>query len=205
MLARIAASQGVRDPRLLAAIRAVARVGFVPRQFAELAELDEPVPIGHHQVTTQPSLVAAMIEALELQGDEVVLEVGTGFGYQTALLARVAAHVWSIERFADLADAARANLGAAGITNADVVVGDGSAGLAEHAPYDAVVVSAAFPTVPQPLADQLVVGGRLVQPMGPGGSEEVVVFGKEPSGLRRVRTVTYARFVRLVGRHGYVE
>ncbi len=110
-----------------------------------------PVPIGHDQVTTEPSLVAAMIDALAVGPDETVLEVGTGFGYQTALLSRLARHVWSIERWADLADVARNNLAAVGVANADVVTGDGSVGLPEHAPYDATVVSAAFPAVPGPL------------------------------------------------------
>lgn len=202
-LADLAEEQGVRDPRILEAMRSVPRVRFVPAEYAQLAERDEPVPIGHHQVTTQPSLVAAMLESLALQGQEKVLEVGSGYGYQTALLSRLSSYVWGIEWWADLAESARANIAALGVTNAEVVTGDGSLGLPEHAPYDAIVVSAAFPSVVPPLISQLVEGGRLVQPVGPGGAEEVVLFEKENAGLKRVRLITYARFVRLVGAHGF--
>lgn len=202
-LADVAAHHGVRDPRLLAALRVVPRARFVPPAYAAVAERDEPVPIGHDQVTTQPSLAAAMIDALAVQPEETVLEVGAGYGYQTALLARLARQVWSVEWWPDLADAARANLAAVGTTNAEVVVGDGSAGLAAHAPYDAIVVSAAFPSVPLPLAEQLALGGRLVQPVGPGGYEEVTLFERGAAGLVRRRLITYAHFVRLAGAHGF--
>ena len=205
VLAEIAAFAGVADRRVLAAVRQVSRAGFVPQRYVAMADADEPIPIGHDQVTSQPSLIAAMVEALRLTGSEKVLEVGTGYGYQTALLSRLADSVWSIERFGDLADAARDNLRAAGIVNACVVVGDGSNGLPEAAPYDAVVVSAAFPTVPAPLVQQLVPGGRLVQPIGPGGDEEVVVFVKGEHDLTRSRVLVPARFVPLVGAHGYPE
>ncbi len=154
-------------------------------------------------MTTQPSLVAKMIEALALTGEERVLEVGTGYGWQTALLARLAREVWSIERRPDLAETARENLARHGVENATVVVGDGTEGLAAQSPFDAILVSAAFPEVPEPLADQLVADGRLVQPIGPGGSEEVVLFERRPEGLVARRTITGAHFVRLVGRHGY--
>lgn len=202
MLAEVAEAKGIRDARVLQAMRDVSRVGFVPPQHAGNAALDEPVPIGHHQVTTQPSLVAAMVEALELEGDELVLEVGTGYGYQTALLARLARFVWSIEWWPDLAAAARTNLAAAGVHNAAVVTGDGGEGLADEGPFDGIVVSAAFPEVPPPLVEQLAPGGRLVQPIGPGGAEEVIAFQKHDDGLRRLRLVTLARFVPLVGAHG---
>jgi protein-L-isoaspartate(D-aspartate) O-methyltransferase len=196
---------GVQDDRVLDAIRATPRAGFVPVSLAAQAYEDVPLPIGHEQVTTQPSLVAAMVEALELAGGETVLEVGTGLGWQTALLARLAGRVWSVERFADLAEAARANLRRHGIANAAVVVGDGSGGLPEAAPFGAILVAAAFPRVPEPLADQLALGGRLVQPVGPGGDEDVLLFEKSPGGLARCRTVTGAHFVRLVGAHGFAE
>jgi protein-L-isoaspartate(D-aspartate) O-methyltransferase len=201
--ALVAASReaGVQDERVLDAIAAVPRRDFVPDEAVDLAELDTPIPIPHDQVTTQPSLVARMVEALALRGDERVLEIGTGYGWQTALLARLAAQVFSVERFADLAETARRQL--AGCENVTVVIGDGSAGLPEHAPYDAILVAAAFPRVPGPLAEQLAEAGRLVQPIGPGGREDVVLFEKRDGELRPVRSVSPARFVRLHGRHGF--
>jgi protein-L-isoaspartate(D-aspartate) O-methyltransferase len=195
--------QGIRDRRLLEAIRVVPRREFVPSEVAERAYLDEPLPIAHGQVTTQPSLVARMVEALGLGGGERVLEIGTGLGWQTALLARLAARVWSIERWPDLAEEARRRLHRFGATNLEVVVGDGSAGLPEHAPYDAILVSAAYPSVPDALSSQLPNGGRLVQPLGPGGAEKVVLFEKQGSELAERRMLTGAHFVRLYGRHGF--
>jgi protein-L-isoaspartate(D-aspartate) O-methyltransferase len=191
----------VQDERVLDAIAAVPRRDFVPAEAVDLAELDTPIPIPHGQVTTQPSLVARMVDALALRGDERVLEIGTGYGWQTALLARLAAQIFSVERFADLAETARRQL--AGCENVTVVIGDGSAGLPEHAPYDAILVAAAFPRVPGPLAEQLAEAGRLVQPIGPGGREDVVLFEKRDGGLHRLRSVSPARFVRLHGRHGF--
>jgi protein-L-isoaspartate(D-aspartate) O-methyltransferase len=179
------------------------RDAFVPPALAGEAYVDEPLRIPHRQVTTQPSLVARMVEALELTGSERVLEVGTGYGYQTALLARLAREVWSIELWEDLSAAARASLAGQRIVNAHLVAGDGTRGVPEQAPFDAIVVSAAFPSVPEPLAEQLVTGGRLVQPIGFGGAEDVVLFRRGAHGLTRMHSVTGARFVRLYGEHGY--
>jgi protein-L-isoaspartate(D-aspartate) O-methyltransferase len=195
--------EGVEDARVLEAVRAVPRRAFVPVEAAERAYVDMPVRIPHGQVTTQPSLVAKMIGALALSDEEHVLEVGTGYGWQTALLARLARMVHSIERWPDLAETVRANLLRHGIENATVVVGDGSEGLVEHAPFDAILVSAAFTEVPAPLAEQLAVGGRLVQPIGLGGNDDVVLFDRRPQGLVARRTITGAHFVRLVGRRGF--
>jgi protein-L-isoaspartate(D-aspartate) O-methyltransferase len=144
-----------------------------------------------------------MIEALDLSGGERVLEVGSGYGFQTALLARLAAFVWSIERWPGLAEAARANLGRHGVENVEVIAGDGSLGLPDHAPFDAVLVSAAFPRVPSPLARQLAEGGRLVQPIGPGGADDVLLFGKRDGALQELRFLTGAYFVKLYGEHGF--
>jgi protein-L-isoaspartate(D-aspartate) O-methyltransferase len=202
-LVRMILAAEVHDPRLVEALRAVPRAGFVPPDFVEWAYADRPLPIPHRQVTTQPSLSAKMIEALALTGPERVLEVGTGYGFQTALLAHLASFVYSIERFPDVAETARENLARHGTTNVEVVVGDGTEGLPEHAPYDAVLVSAAFTSVPPPLAEQLSMGGRLVQPIGPGGEEEVILFEKGPDGLARRHTITGAHFVRLYGAHGF--
>jgi protein-L-isoaspartate(D-aspartate) O-methyltransferase len=205
-LARLVRETGVRDRRVLDAIAEVPRADFVAADTVDRAYRDEPLPIPHGQVTTQPSLIARMVAALELQGGERVLEVGAGYGYQVALLANLAepsGFVWSIERWPDLAEAARRNLEGHGVANAEVLVGDGTDGLTEHSPYHAIVVSAAFPEVPPPLAEQLAPGGRLVHPVGSGGSEDVVLFGKEDDRLVPRRSLTRARFVRLVGRHAF--
>jgi protein-L-isoaspartate(D-aspartate) O-methyltransferase len=197
------AASGVRDERVLDALARVARAGFVPEDMAERAYLDEPVPIPRGQVTTQPSLVARMVAALELGGSERVLEVGTGYGFQTALLAELSAEVWSVERFLDLAETARRNLARHGAHDVEVIVGDGTLGLPERAPFDAIVVAAAHPDVPAPLAEQLARGGRLVHPVGRGGREDVARFDYSENGLVRRQTIVGAHFVRLVGEHGF--
>jgi protein-L-isoaspartate(D-aspartate) O-methyltransferase len=195
---------GVDDERVLEAIAAIPRAAFVPPTHARDAYLDVPLPIPHGQVTTQPSLVAAMVQALGLTGSENVLEVGTGYGWQTALLARLADCVWTMERLCDFAQAATAALVRHGVENVRVVAGDGSRGLPGPAPYDAIIVAAAFPEVPEPLAEQLAVGGRLVQPIGKGGAEDVILFEKSEAGrLERQRRVIGAHFVRLYGRYGF--
>jgi protein-L-isoaspartate(D-aspartate) O-methyltransferase len=204
-LVRSVVAAGVRDPRVLNALRAVPRAGFVPPEVADLAYLDRPLPIPHEQVTTQPSLSAKMIEALDLTGSERVLEVGTGYGFQTALLARLSRSVYSVERFYDVAETALRNLDRHRMENVEVAVGDGTRGLPEQAPYDAILVSAAFTSVPPPLVKQLAPGGRLVQPMGSGGEEEVVLFEKREGALVRLRTVTGAHFVRLYGTHAFPD
>ena len=197
-LLRTVRASGIRDKRVLEAIARVPRAGFVPAEAVGSAYFDEPIPIGHGQVTTQPSLVARMVEALRLSGAERVLEIGTGLGWQTALLAALADRVWSVERFPGLAKAAGRNLATQGSPNAEVAVADGREGLAEHAPYDAILVSAASPEVPSPLAQQLTDGGRLVHPLGTGGDEEVILFEKQSGELRARRILTRARFVKLV-------
>ena len=202
-LVRAIVAADVRDGRLIDAFREVPRAGFVPTELVERAYLDRPLPIPHGQVTTQPSLSAKMIEALALTGPERVLEVGTGYGFQTALLARLSGFVWSVERFPDVAATARENLARHGVENVEVIAGDGTRGLPEHAPYDATLVSAAFTAVPPPLAEQLSAGGRLVQPVGSGGREAVVLFEKGPEGIERRHTVTGAHFVRLYGAHAF--
>src|ERR671935_437422 len=200
-LVAAARAAGVTERRLLGAIAAVPRAAFVPSQLAERAYDDIPLPIPHDQVTTQPSLVARMVAALELAPVDRVLEIGTGFGWQTALLAGLAERVWSIERWEDIAATARAHL--EGYDNVAVVVGDGSRGLPEHAPYDAILVAAAFTEVPPPLAEQLAESGRLVQPIGPGGADDVFLFEKRDGVLVRRQFLTGAYFVRLYGEHGF--
>jgi protein-L-isoaspartate(D-aspartate) O-methyltransferase len=202
-LAVAATGVGVRDARVLEALATVPRARYVPPEHAALAGRDRPIRIAGGQVTTQPSLVAVMVEALALRGDENVLEVGSGLGYEAAVLARLARAVWTVERRPDLAEAAIANLDAAGVANVHVVVGDGSEGLPAHSPYDAIVVAAAHPRVPPPLAQQLAPGGRLVQPIGSGGAEDVTLFRAEGGGLVRERVLIPASFVLLRGRHGF--
>jgi protein-L-isoaspartate(D-aspartate) O-methyltransferase len=202
-LVRRVRATGLRDPRVLAAMGEVPRAEFVAPADVEKAYADRPLPLPHGQVTTQPSLVARMLEALELDGSERALEVGTGYGFQTALLARLAREVVSIERFEDIARTARENLERHGVDNVEVVVGDGSTGVPARAPFDAIVVSAAFTSVPDPLVEQLAVGGTLVQPIGPGGEDLVIAFERGPEGLERKADVTWAHFVKLYGAHGF--
>jgi protein-L-isoaspartate(D-aspartate) O-methyltransferase len=202
-LAEVVRAKGIRDQRLLRAIASVPRADFVPRDQVHRAYSDEPIPIGGDQVTTQPSLVASMLEALGLEGDERVLEIGTGYGFQTALLAKLAEQVFSVERLPDLAAAARRNLTRHGIGNVEVVVGDGTKGLPERAPYDAIVVSAAAFEVPEPLVTQLRDRGRLVQPIGPGGHDQVTLFERRGEALERRASVIPAHFVKLYGEHGF--
>jgi protein-L-isoaspartate(D-aspartate) O-methyltransferase len=202
VLVRVLRAQGIRDRRVLAAFGEVPRARFVPPAAAGQAYLDAPIRIPHRQVTTQPSLIARMVAALKLRGSERVLEVGTGLGFQTAILTQLAREVVSVERFADLAEQARANLVAGGLDRVTVVVGDGTLGVPEHAPYHAIVVAAASPRIPPPLVEQLAPGGRLVHPVGPGGHEQVIAFHKEADQLVTDAQLTLAYFVPLVGVHG---
>lgn len=204
-LVRELIEKGIYDRRLLDAFTQIRRVDFIPQEFASDAYRDEPVSIGHGQVTTQPSLIAMMVQALRLTGTEKVLEIGTGFGFQTAILSRLCQQVFSIERLADLAMNAESNLRKAGIQNAKVVQGDGTLGLPDHAPFDAIIVSAAAPNVPQPLVDQLQEGGRLVQPIGPGGEEIVTSFQKLQGRFIKQEEITGAYFVPLLGMFGVAK
>ncbi|MGH2730781.1 MAG: protein-L-isoaspartate(D-aspartate) O-methyltransferase [Actinomycetota bacterium] len=197
-LARLVEQEGTRDPRIIDAFRTVARDKFVPEGSEPEAYLDRPVGIPEQQTTSQPTLIARMLDAVAPQPQDRALEVGTGYGYQTALLAQLVAEVYSMERFERLADAARANLKRAGITNAEVLVGDGWQGLPDKVPFQVIVVSAAAPEVPLALAEQLAEGGRLIIPIRVRGSDDVYLFEKRDGRLERVRLITPARFVPLV-------
>jgi protein-L-isoaspartate(D-aspartate) O-methyltransferase len=175
MVAQQIAAREVRDERTLAAMRAVPRHLFVPEEFASQAYADHPLPIGHGQTISQPYIVAFMTEALQLEEDETVLEVGTGSGYQAAVLAEIASRVYSIEIVAPLAQEAGERLKDLGYTNVEVRAGDGYQGWPEAAPFDAIVVTAAAPRIPEPLKEQLREGGRLVLPVGDAWQELVVV------------------------------
>lgn len=204
-LLRTIRAQGVIDPRVLGAFRVVRRTDFVPPDLADFAYEDRPLPIAHFQVTTQPSLIAQMVEELELEPADRALEIGAGLGFQAAILSRLCDQVVTVERFPDLADAARENLRRAGITNVLVLVGDGTLGAPERAPFQAIIGAAAALEVPPPLVEQLDEGGRLVLPIGPGGGEEVTLFRKEEGQLVRLATVIPASFVRMVGRYGHPD
>lgn len=204
-LAERAAAHGVSDERVLDAMRQIPRVAFVPPSAREVAERDAPVPIGHGQTTSQPTLIAHIVASLELAATDRVLEVGTGLGYQTALLASIAAHVYSIDRYEDLVETARGNLAGQGLHNVSLRVGDGTQGWPEHAPFDAIVVSAAFPDVPPPLIAQLAEGGRLIQPLGGTRGDDLVRYRKIDGELVVDRHLGAARFVPLRGRHGLAD
>ena len=194
--------RGIRDPRVLEAFREVPRHLFVPMELAHQAYDDCPLPIGEGQTISQPYMVAAMTDAAELTGCENVLEIGTGSGYQAAILARLAAHVHTVEQHASLAAAAEERLRRLGVTNVTCLVGDGSLGYAAAAPYDAIVVTAAAPTVPPTLVEQLAPSGRLVIPVGTRDSQELLLVRKENGEVSR-QTINYCRFVPLGGRYGW--
>jgi len=200
-----AAALGVTDERVLDAMREVPRVAFVPPAARLLANRDAPIPIGHGQTTSQPTLIAHIVASLALAPTDRVLEVGTGLGYQTALLAHVAGKVYSIDRFEDLVETARGNLASRRIHNFVLTVGDGTLGWPEHAPFDAIVVSAAFAQVPPPLVEQLVEGGRLIQPLGEQRGDDLVRFVKRDRQLVVDRHLGAARFVPLRGDHGLAD
>ena len=200
-LAQLMAVRGIRDEKVLAALAAVPRELFVPEQLRRNAYADRALPIGSGQTISQPFMVATMLEALELDGGRV-LEVGTGSGYQAALLAELADEVVTIERVPELAEEARRTLERAGYERVEVRVGDGTLGVPERAPFDAIVVAAAAPAVPGPLYDQLAPGGRLVVPVGTRRDQWLEIVERGPDGPIRVRTVP-CRFVPLLGAAGF--
>ncbi len=196
------ARRGLRDPRLLAAMRAVPRHRFVPPDELEWAYSDGPLPIGHGQTISQPYIVALMTDLLHLAPGARVLEVGTGSGYQAAILAHMAAEVHTVEVIPALAHRAEKVLAELGLTNVRVHVGDGSLGWPEAAPYDGILVAAAAPDVPPPLLDQLAEGGRLVLPVGSRGFQELQVWERRAGQLHCERGISVA-FVPLRGEHGW--
>jgi len=188
---------------VLEAIRTTRRASFVPPELRREVGSDYAIPIGMAQTTSQPSLIAMMIEALELRPEETVLEIGTGYGYEAALLSKLAGRVFSVERIPELAEVARHNLESEGVMNVTVVTGDGTLGLPEAAPFDGIVVAAAFVRVPAPLADQLAPEGKLVMPVGNGGGDLVKVFQRQDGDLVEKRVLCGARFVPLLGANGF--
>lgn len=205
MVAQQLCAREIRDARVLAAMLEIPRHLFVPAHLAAQAYSDQPLSIGEDQTISQPYMVAVMSEALELTGGERVLEIGTGSGYQTAVLARLARQVFSVEVQATLAATARERLSQLGFSNVVIVTGDGSEGLAAHAPYEAIVVTAAAPAIPPPLVEQLADGGRLVIPIGQVGrteTQELMRLRKYPGEIAQ-EVLNYCRFVPLLGRYGW--
>lgn len=203
LVARLKAAGLCRDPRVAEAMAAVPRHLFVPPALRGEAYGDHALPIGHGQTITQAANVARAAELAALTPDARALEVGTGSGYQAAVLARLARWVFSLERLAELAKGAVRLLKALGIANVSVKVFDGSYGWSEHAPYDAILVAAAAPEVPEPLVAQLAAGGRLVIPVGPAGRQRLLVVRKLPNGRTRTEDAGEVAYVPLVGRFGF--
>jgi len=203
-LAKLLRRRGIADARVLAAIASVPRELFVPEELWSRAYDDRALPIGHGQTISQPFMVATICAALELGDDARVLDVGTGSGYQAAVLAEVAAEVVTIERVSELAEDARETLARAGYGNVEVRIGDGTLGVPERAPFDGIAVAAAAPAVPNTLYGQLAVGGRVVVPVGSLHDQwlQVVVRGADAPEV--VRSVP-CRFVPLVGAAGFDE
>ena len=199
-LARLVEREGLTDDRIAAAFRRIDRAEFVPEGLRGQAYKDRPVGIPEEQTTSQPSLIARMIDVAQPKPSDNALEVGTGYGFQTALLSLLVERVTTIERRASLAEAARENLTRAGIVNVELVVGDGWLGYAENSPYDVVIVSAAADAVPRALTDQMAENGRLVIPVREPSGDNVYLFTKKGERLKLKRLVTPARFVPLV--HG---
>jgi protein-L-isoaspartate(D-aspartate) O-methyltransferase len=196
--------RGVSDLRVLEAMRAVPRHRLLSGDERASAYDDTPLPIGCHQTISQPYIVAFMTAALGLQGDENVLEIGTGSGYQTAILACLSQSVYSMERIPELADRARENLHSLSIDNAEVIVGDGTAGLPERAPYDAILVTAGAPGLPVPLMGQVAPSGRLIAPIGGRGVQELELYTHSPSGIECRRLISVL-FVPLIGKYGWEQ
>ncbi len=198
------ASRGINDVRLLHALNTVPRHLFVEEALQGQAYNDYPLPIGEKQTISQPYMVAVMTEALALRGDEKVLEIGTGSGYQTAILAELAEWVYSIERLRSLANRARRMLYELHYCNIEIGISDGTQGWKEKAPFQAITVTAGAPDVPQPLLDQLAIGGRLVVPIGDAFSQTLVRVIRTKRGFKR-QDMGGCHFVKLIGKFGWQE
>ena len=203
-LVEVLRRKGVRDLSVLHAVQMVPRHLFVPESVRHRAYDDAALPIGSGQTISQPYVQARYLELIGLTGREKVLEIGTGSGYQTALLALLASMVFSVERVPHLAQSARTALANSGIRNVTVLVGDGTLGWRPFAPFDAILVSAASPEIPGPLVEQLALGGRMVIPLGDRASQTLTLVERNGDGVR-VSTIADVRFVPLVGQFGFSE
>ena len=198
------AARGVHDERVLEAMRKVPRHLFLDEALRDQAYSDHPLPIAENQTISQPYIVALMTESLELKGTEKVLEIGTGSGYQSAILAELADRVFSIERYPELAYRANSILQKLGYGNIIVRVGDGSLGWPDDAPFDGIIVTAGTPQIPQPLIDQLKMGGRLVVPVGDRLGQDLMLVKRVAEGIKKTN-LGGVRFVNLVGKWGWKE
>jgi protein-L-isoaspartate(D-aspartate) O-methyltransferase len=195
-------SRGIKDARVIAAMRKVPRHLFVEEALQSQAYSDHPLPIGEKQTISQPYMVALMTEALQLKGKEKVLEIGGGSGYQTAILAELSEKVFSIERIRSLAIRARQLLYELGYYNVELKIFDGTYGWMEETPFDAIIVTAGAPDIPQPLLDQLAMDGRLVIPVGDAYVQDLIRVTKTEEGIKR-EDLGGCRFVKLIGRYGW--
>jgi protein-L-isoaspartate(D-aspartate) O-methyltransferase len=195
-------SRGTKDARLIAAMKKIPRHLFVEEALQSQAYTDHPLPIGEKQTISQPYMVALMTEALLLTGKEEVLEIGTGSGYQTAILAELSEKVFSVERIRSLAIRARKLLYELGYFNVEIKIFDGTFGWMEESPFDAIVVTAGSPDIPQPLIDQLAIGGRLVIPVGDAFVQDLFRVTKTEEGVRN-EDLGGCRFVKLIGKYGW--
>ena len=195
-------SRGIKDPRVIAAMKKVPRHLFVEEALQSQAYNDHPLPIGEKQTISQPYMVALMTEALQLKEKEKVLEIGAGSGYQTAILAELAEKVFSIERIRSLAIKARQLLYELGYFNVEIKIFDGTYGWVEEAPFDAIIVTAGAPDIPQPLLDQLAMGGRLVIPVGDAYVQDLIRVTKTEEGIKK-EDLGGCRFVKLIGKYGW--
>jgi protein-L-isoaspartate(D-aspartate) O-methyltransferase len=196
------AARGVRDPRVLSAMREIPRHLFIPPPYDRSAYNDSPLPIGHGQTISQPYIVALMTELLQTGPSDNVLEIGSGCGYQAAVLSTLVKKVTSIERLDTVAGLARTNLAALNLHNVEVITGDGTKGYAENAPYDGIIITAATPGVPKPLLDQLAEHGRLVAPVGSRDIQELIRLTRLGGTMTR-ECFGGVRFVPLIGEHGW--
>jgi len=204
MVERQLRDRGISDQRILAAFQDIPRELFIPPgRMSEVYE-DHPVPIGYNQTISQPYVVALMTQLLDMQPHHRVLDIGAGSGYQAARLAKLAAHIWAIERIPELASRASKTLKELGIANVSIIVGDGSMGYAEATPYDRIISAAAGPEVPQAWIDQLADGGRIIAPVGAIDVQSLVEVTKNGGDIRQ-RNLGAVRFVRLIGKHGWSE
>jgi protein-L-isoaspartate(D-aspartate) O-methyltransferase len=204
MVERQIISRGIKDPRIIAAMKEIPRHIFIPPPYNQSAYEDSPLPIGNGQTISQPFIVALMTDLLHPGPEDRILEIGTGSGYQAAILGRLAKRVITIERIPSVADLARANLAQLGIDNTEIIEADGTKGYPASAPYNGILITAATPQIPKPLIDQLADGGRLVAPVGDRNTQELILIRRKGDQIIETRHGG-VRFVPLIGKFGWED